>query len=350
METPIETSASQFKMVDDPSQLSMFQNKDATQTTNTPAASQAAPVAPAAPAQPDAPAQNTPVVNIEQEVVNFMSEKLGKKFTSFDEITNGFNSAPQYEIDERVKAINDFVRTTGRSPEDWYLYQSYDPSKMDDLSAIKTQFTLAHPNLNSKEVDMLIKSKYKVGDDFHLSEEDAAMQTLQLKIDAEEARKSIDAVRNQYASKAPAKQEDNSPVTEDWIREMSGNVSDIEAIEFGLPNGGKFAFGIDPAYKPKLIDKNKNLDNFFGEYVNKDGKWNFEKFNSHRILLDNIDQIVSSVYNQGISDGQRKVVETHANITGGAPQIPFEQGNQLKAIHEQVKSAIGGDKKVVFRV
>ena len=42
--------------------------------------------------------------------------------------------------------------------------------------------------------------------------------------------------------------------------------------------------------------------------------------NSHRALVDNIDEIVNSIYKQGLSDGQRKLVETAANVDVSSPR------------------------------
>ncbi len=140
METPIEPAApSQFKMVDDPSQLSMFQNQPTEPVIETPAPTTVTTPVTTEPVATTPPVQNTPSVNVEQEVVNFMSEKLGRKFTSFDELTSGFNSAPQYEVDDRVKAINDFVKTTGRSPEDWLAGERRKPRYAGELRVPETR-------------------------------------------------------------------------------------------------------------------------------------------------------------------------------------------------------------------
>ena len=52
--------------------------------------------------------------------------------------------------------------------------------------------------------------------------------------------------------------------------------------------------------------------------------------NSHRAVLNNIDQIVSAAYRQGQSDGQRGLVDRAANVsavtqnTGQPNGLPFQ--------------------------
>ena len=120
--------------------------------------------------------------------------------------------------------------------------------------------------------------------------------------------------------KQEASQEEvQSPIDENWIRTMSQEVDSLEALSFELGDQ-EFNFGINDQYKSSLKDKNARLDEFFDQYVDDNGSWNFELLNSHRALVDNIDEIVNSIYKQGLSDGQRKLVETAANVDVSSPR------------------------------
>jgi flagellar basal body P-ring protein FlgI len=68
----------------------------------------------------------------------------------------------------------------------------------------------------------------------------------------------------------------------------------------------------------------------------------------HRTVVDNIDEIVKAVYQQGMSDGQRRVVETAANVKVNTPNVGNVQpgGN----IEEQLRQIIGeSDSMMRFR-
>ena len=288
----------------------------------------------------------------EAGVAQFISERLGLELDSLDQLTEILNAPKQSaDIDERVKAIADFVAETGRDPQDWFTYQSLNPSEMDDLAAVKLQMAVEYPNLASEEIDMLIGSKYKIDEDLY-SDDEIKLSKLQLKIDAQKSRTEIDRIRDSY--KAPVKaqqetqqQEVQSPITKEWVKTMSDEVDALEALTFELGDT-EFNFGIKPEYRNQLKQKNERLDEFFDQYVDNDGSWNFEMLNAHRAVLDNIDEIAKAIYNQGLSDGQRKLVEKTANVDVSGP-APANQQN-TNSVYEQVMNALGNDTTLKFKI
>ena len=257
----------------------------------------------------------------ESAIANYVSEKLGVSIDSLEQLTQLLEAQKSPSIDERVKAIADFVEETGRDPYDWFRYQSINPSEMDDISAVKLQFAVDYPNLSNEDIDLLVKSKYKVDEDL-FSDEEIRLSKIQLKIDADKAKRDIDKLRENYrmpVKQEASKEEVQSPIDENWIRTMSQEVDSLEALSFQLGDQ-EFNFGINDQYKSSLKDKNARLDEFFDQYVDDSGSWNFELLNSHRALVDNIDEIVNSIYKQGLSDGQRKLVETAANVDVSSPR------------------------------
>ena len=288
----------------------------------------------------------------EQAVAGFISERLGLDFDSIDQLAEILNAPKQSaDIDERVKAIADFVAETGRDPQDWFTYQSLNPSEMDDLAAVKLQMAVEYPNLSNEEVDLLLGSKYKIDEDL-FSDEEIKLSKLQLKIDAQKSRSEIERIRDSY--KAPVREQQSSPqeeiqspITKDWIKTMSDEVDSLEALTFELGDS-EFNFGIKPEYRNQLKQKNTKLDEFFDQYVAEDGSWNFEMLNAHRAVIDNIDEIAKAIYSQGLSDGQRKLVEKTANVDVSGPK---PTGNQnTNSVYEQVMAALGNDTSLKFKL
>ena len=287
----------------------------------------------------------------ETNVTKFISEKLGIELDNLDQLTEILNAPKQTaEIDERVKAIADFVSETGRDPKDWFTYQSLNPSEMDDLSAVKLQMAVEYPNLDQEEINMLMGSKYKIDEDLH-SEDEIKLSKLQLKIDAQKSRKEIEKVRDSY--KAPVREEKSeigdlqSPITKEWITTMSNEVDSLDALTFELGDT-EFNFGIKPEYRSELKKKNENLDQFFDQYVGQDGNWDFEMLNAHRTVIDNIDDIAKSLYNQGLSDGQRKLVEKTANVDVSGPKPTGVKA--VDNVREQILAALSNDSAMKFKL
>jgi len=279
---------------------------------------------------------------VEGAVFEFLSERLGRDIASFEDLQAQQQFEEREEIDERISAIADFVSETGRDPQDWFIYQQLNPSEMDDMTAVQVHLATQYPNLSQEEIQTLTSGKYKLNPEVY-SEEEVQLSQLQVKIDATNARQEIDNLRSRY--QAPERQQEESEdfediLTEDWVNNMKSELDALEGIEFDLGNGKSFTFGMNENYKGQLSEKNARLDEFFNPYVREDGSWDYDTLNMHRALIDNADSIVQSVYKQGLSDGQRGIVERSANMTPTSPN-QGRQPNGPDPLVEQLKQALG---------
>ena len=285
--------------------------------------------------------------DIESAVFNYVSERLGREVKSFEDF-----SQPQNAMDERIQKIAEFVQNTGRAPEDWFKYQSLNPSQMDDLTAVRIKYSQDYPQLNFNEINTLIGAKYKMNPD-EFSEDDIKVSALQLKIDGTDARKNIEEIRNTYAApiqKETSTQPKESYFTKDWVQNMQRETSSFEGLEFDLGNGKNFNFGVGENYRKTLVDSHQNVENYLDRYKDTNGNWDYDSFNSHQTLIDNIDNIVASAYRQGMGDGQRGLVDKAANVSSGTPsQTPNQNANSSLA--EQVKSIMrNNSSKMTFNI
>jgi len=284
--------------------------------------------------------------DVEETVFSYLSERLGREVTSFDD----FNENQKNTLDERVEAIARFVEETGRSPQDWFAYQSLNPSEMDDVTAVKVDLASTYSNLAPEELDLLLKSKYKVDPDLH-TEDEIRLSQIQLKVDAEKARKSIDELRSSYMApeKSATQSEGESIIDDNWIASMSKEVDALDGLEFNLGGDKSFTFTLDESYKSELKNKNARLNEHFDAYVNKDGSWDYDTLSSHRAVIDNIDTIVSSAYKQGLGDGQRGLVQKAANVQSQSPQD--SESTQTNPLADQLKNIMGGQSnKLTFKI
>ena len=283
--------------------------------------------------------------DLDTAVFEFLSERLGRNIDSLDDLQ--VQEQEQRELDERIEAIANFVQDTGRDPQDWFIYQQLNPSEMDDFTAIQVQMATEYPNLSQDEIGMLVSSKYKLDPDQH-SDEEVKLSQLQMKIDAENARRGIDEMRLQYQAPERESVESESIIDESWISGMAEELDSMEGIEFDLGNGRSFTFGMDDRYKGQLAEKNARLDGFFDPYVREDGSWDYDTLNMHRALIDNADKIIQSVYRQGMADAQRSVVQNAANATPTSPNQGSNQNNGPDPLTQQLREALMGDSGMKF--
>jgi len=278
--------------------------------------------------------------DVEGAVLGFLSERLGRQLQSLDDLA-------QPQFDETLAPIAKFVQETGRRPEDWFRYQSLNTSEMDDMTAVRINLAAENPNLTGEELNLLVNRKYRASSE--ASEEDKRMAQLQLKMDAQSARQAIEGFRQGYMSVQPkqeAQQEAEPVVDQAWVAEMSYNVDAMSGIEFDLGSDKTFTFGLDDQYKQQLKYKNANLENYFDPYISEDGSWDYDLLSSHRAVVDNIDKIVQSAYRQGMSDGQRNVVNTAANVQTKAPDDVRGQQNS-NPLGQQVKQILQGNQSTL---
>lgn len=288
---------------------------------------------------------------IETAVFSFLSERLGRDVTSIDDLSVAQQTEAQ-PLDERIEAIAKFVQETGRAPEDWFRFQSLNPEGMDDMTAIRIETANEYPNLAYDELDLLVNSKYKLNPDLY-TEDEVKLAQLQLKMDGDKARRSIEGIRSSYSAPAP---QDSSPfeaesiIDEAWISKMSSEVDTLTGLEFDLGEEKTFEFGLTDQYKAQLKDRNARLDEFFDPYVRDDGTWDYDKLSSHMAVIDNIDKIVKSAYTRGLGDGQRTLVDTAANVSTETPQ-QGNQNQQTNPLADQLKNILGSQSnRLTFKI
>ena len=247
------------------------------------------------------------------------------------------------DVDPRIQVIADFVAKTGRSPEDWFRYQSLDPSEMDDRTAMRVHMASEYPSLGNDEIDLLINSKYRTDDSIY-SDEEVRLANLQLKIDAEKARQSIGELRNDYTTpivqSSPQAEEEPNPFDDTWMQSNSRSLGELGEIAFELPNGRSFNYGVSQDYRNDLAQSNSDMTSFFDRYVDNEGQWDHDLWNMHRTVTDNLPNILQSIYQQGLSDGQRNIVERAANIDAQSPQTNTAPSQQ-DSLTQQVLDALG---------
>ena len=304
------------------------------------------------PTQETAEVSQEPVQETAQEQSSF-NEDLSALETFFSALSETQTETPQQvedtesitasDLDPRIKVIADFVEKTGRSPEDWFRYQALDPSEMDDRTAMRVQMASEYPSLANDEIDLLINSKYKTDDSMY-NDEEVRLANLQLKIDAEKARNSIGELRNDYTTPAvqastPAEEEPN-PFDDSWLNANQRSLSELSEIAFDLPGGKGFNFGVPQDYRNELGKSNSDMTSYFDKYVGSEGQWDHDLWNMHRTVTDNLPQILNSIYSQGLSDGQRTIVEKAANIDPQQPQANPNMSQQ-DSLTQQVLDALG---------
>jgi hypothetical protein len=280
---------------------------------------------------------------VNEGFVNYMNEKFGTEFSSVDDAKNALSPKELNFANEQIAQMNKFVSETGRSVIDYLQTQAIDYNKIPNEDVMKVYMKQNNPDLTNEEVNLLINSKYKLGDKGG-NEIEKKLGQIELKKDVANARKDLKNMQEQY--RMPVKNEGMSneeanEIRENWINSMKTEVNDVESLSFDInDNGEVFDFQLNDDHKRSLVESNSNLNNFFDRYVEKSGDWNFDKLNIDMFVLDNFQDIIRSVASQYRSKGTEQVVRDIKNPSFN--NEPRSNTSSNKSILEQLDDQIHG--------
>ena len=266
-------------------------------------------------------------ISDDEVVLQYLSEKLGRDISSFDDLnTTGEQTESNDFASEQLQVINEYVKNTGRTVQDYLNTQTVDLTNVSDDAVMKEYLKLENPSLTEAELNDYIAATYKTDSEEYSSRETNAGK-VQLMKDAKTARDYFNKVKEDYAMPTQA----NDPAVSEaergeWLSQMEGTVDDLEGLSFSMNDkGDEFIYNLDDDARQEIKGYNSNLENFFDKYVNESGDWNFDALNTDMYILNNIDKIVRGVANQYRSKGTESVINEIKNPSftqdkQGAPQ------------------------------
>ena len=254
-------------------------------------------------------------INDDEVVLQYLSEKLGRDLTSFDDLNEASEKTESNDFaSEQLRVINEYVKNTGRSVEDYLKTQTVDLSNVSDDAIMKEYLRLDNPDLTEAELNDYMAATYKIDKEAY-SERETNAGKVQLMKDAKSARDYFNKVKEEYAT--PNESFDNGLSEEErseWINTMSNQVDDLEGISFAMNDQGEeFIYNLDNEARNEIKNYNSNLENFFDKYVDEAGNWNFDALNTDMYVLNNMDKIVRGVANQYRSKGTESVINEIKN-------------------------------------
>lgn len=273
-------------------------------------------------------------------VLNYLSEKLGRDIDSFDDFNSTSAETESNDFaSEQLQVINEYVKNTGRTVQDYLNTQTVDLSNVSDDAVIKEYLQLENPNLTEAELNDYISATYKT-DAKEYSSRDTNAGKVQLTKDARAARDYFNQVKEDYAM--PTQAEDSGMSDADrgeWLSTMENEVNDLEGLSFSMNDQGEeFTYNLDDDARQEIKSYNSDLENFFDKYVNEGGDWNFDALNTDMYILNNIDKIVRGVANQYRSKGTENVINEIKNPSFAQDReaAPQKQESTLDMLRRQI--------------
>jgi hypothetical protein len=280
-------------------------------------------------------------ISDDEVVLQYLSEKLGRDLTSFDDLnkTTSIETESNDFASEQLRVINEYVKNTGRTVQDYLNTQTVDLTNVSDDALMKEYLRLDNPNLTDAELNDYMATTYKTDKEAY-SERETNAGKVQLMKDAKAARDYFNKVKEDYAMPVKA---DDPAVSEaersEWLSQMEGTVDDLEGLSFSMNDkGDEFVYNLDDDARQEIKNYNSNLENFFDKYVNESGDWDFDALNTDMYILNNIDKIVRGVANQYRSKGTESVINEIKNpsFTQDKQEAPVKQESTLDMLRRQI--------------
>jgi len=276
----------------------------------------------------------------DEQIFKHLSEKLGRELTSYDDLNTTSEQTESNDFaSEQLRVINEYVKNTGRTVQDYLNTQSVDLSNVSDDALMKEYLRLDNPDLTDAELNDYMATTYKTDKEEYSARETNAGK-VQLMKDAKAARDYFNKVKEDYAMPIQA---DDPGVSEaergEWLSQMETEVNDLEGLSFSMNDQGEeFVYNLDDEARQEIKGYNSDLENFFDKYVDESGKWDFDALNTDMYIMNNIDKIVRGVANQYRSKGTESVINEIKNpsFTQDKQSTPQKQESTLDMLRRQI--------------
>tara|TARA_Y100000114_G_scaffold75317_1_gene69067 strand:+ start:904 stop:1995 length:1092 start_codon:yes stop_codon:yes gene_type:complete len=279
-------------------------------------------------------------ISDDEVVLQYLSEKLGRDLTSFDDLNITSTQAESGDFaSEQLRVINEYVKNTGRTVQDYLNTQTVDLSNVSDDAVMKEYLRLDNPNLTEAELNDYMAATYKMDKDEYTTR-DMNAGKVQLMKDAKAAREYFNKVKEDYAMPTEsASPEVSEQERTEWLGQMESEVDDLEGLSFEMNDQGEeFIYNLDDNARQEIKGYNSNLENFFDKYIDEGGNWDFDALNTDMYILNNMDKIVRGVANQYRSKGTESVINEIKNpsFTQDKQGAPQKQRSTLDMLRDEI--------------
>lgn len=224
---------------------------------------------------------------------------------------------------EQIAEMNDWVKRTGRDVSEYLSIKNVDYSSINDVDLLRYYFKQTNPQYSADEIEAYLDAQYGVNGNKNSRE--YKLGQMRLKDDAKTAREDFESYRDSLL-KAPVEQttpkqssKEATPLdvfsNSDFRTELQKDAGALEGITFELNDSDSFTYSLNDAQRTELANSSGDIDGFFNRYTTDDGKFDVEKWNMDRFLIDNLDQVIRAVNNQSRSSATESVIKDMKNVS-----------------------------------
>lgn len=269
--------------------------------------------------------ENEEEISDAQLLSHMLSEQYGQEFkdvSAFEDYMSSKYKTPENTesqfANETLQQINEYVSKTGRTVEDFMMTQSLKPDEMSDQEAVMFMLERENPGLSKEDLKFYMEETYKLKAEDDSNEK--RFGEIALKKEAIRAKDEISKFKEHYKlpvsdiANAEKNAEEAKAQKDSFYNEVVEDMKGIEGLTFEIDDKGtEFTFAINDDNRPDPEQYVNQLENFFQQYVDEGGNWDYDQLNTDMFILNNIDSIIKSVANHYKGQGTEEVVQELKN-------------------------------------
>jgi hypothetical protein len=256
-------------------------------------------------------------------------------------------------LPENIEKLVAFMEETGGSVED-YVRLNTDYSNVDEKTLLKEYYTRTKPHLDREEIQFLMEDTFEYDEDLE-EERDIRKKKLAFKEEIAKAKKHLESIKSEYYEEIKLRpgqtqeqkeasdffnrykqSEDESKTRHERFKQETKKLfnNDFKGFEY---NVGEKRFRYSVQNNEQLVEKQSDINNFIGKFLDKEGNINDSK-NYHKALYTamNSDKIAQHFYEQGKADAVKEVMSNSKNPSSSQPRQTsgevFVNGLRVKSV------------------
>lgn len=293
--------------------------------------------------------KETPSLEINDEnVLSYIRERYNKDIQSVDQLFE--EREANEDLPEDVKKYFEYKKATGRGIEDFYKLQR-DYGAMDDDTVLADYLSIQEEGLDEIDIQDLMEDKYGYDEDLD-DERDIKKKKLAKKRELAKARKFFSEQRDQYqiplessGGQLSEEQQQNLSAYQKYIEDSKTIEeqnrkrysyfldrtkevfnSEFKGFEFGI---GDQTFNYKPGTSEELLNKQSDVNNFVGKYLDSDGLIADPKgYHKALSVAMNPDKFAQYFFDQGMAAAVDNVTRKSKNINMDVRSTPQKNTNK----------------------
>jgi hypothetical protein len=308
--------------------------------------------------------ESTEEVQDEQPVLQEITEDVAEEVKEISEEVKEAKRDAQITgkpLPENIEKLVSFMEETGGNIED-YVRLNADYSNADNNTLLIEFYKQTKPHLDNEEINFLMEDNFSYDEDLE-EEREIRKKKLAMKEEVAKAKNFLEKAKSKYYDDIklrPGVTQEQQKATDFFDRYTKDQETaqkqhgefkqqtkdyfekDFKGFDFNVGDK-KFRYGVnDPS---KLVDKQSNITNLVGKFLDKKGNVK-DSGGYHKAIYaaENVDTIAQHFYEQGKADAVRDVISNSKNpsteIRQAAQSDGFKDGIKVKVLSNDANDSL----------